>query len=327
MTNNFNKNNVVQLEVPIDILENMQTYMNSLLISDEDKIEEDIDEEQCEVICVKNHRLVDNNWQFEIMWKNGQSEWVDDNKCSCEILINKYLQNIEQKFKTAYIFCRVSTPEQATDDNLSLHAQEDELRDAVDKLGCYDRVRVYSISQSAYKNIPKTLIRIGESVIPGDGIFVWRADRLGRNIVSYLDFIEDLNKREIFIYSHQESMNYKDNKLEFIQAILNGQKESKIIGERVKLAFRRKIARGDERIGRLPFGKKYKRVLVKDSTNNTTKMIVVDNIQEQYVILRICKNKGKKMPKAIADELNAEGIKKKGRKWTKIMVSHIMRNH
>ena len=317
---------VVNMEVPEDIFSQMQAYMERLKLTSASKNEVSSNEEEeeeyeegvnIEVNGVYDHRITsDGIWQFKIGWKKSRTrEWVDDCNCDCEMMIAKYLKG--KSIQTAYLFCRVSTADQATSVNVSLDGQASELRRAAEAQTIYQRIKVYSISQSAYKNIPKALRRIGEACLPEDGIFVWRVDRLSRNIVKYLSWMEDLNDRNVILYSHHENISYSKNKLEFLQAVLDAQKEAALLGERIKMSYRMKKERGDEKVGSLPYGKKYHRILRPDG--GTLKKTVIDNPEEMVIIDRImaCDYR---FSADVADELNSEGIKKRGRPWTRMSV-------
>lgn len=331
-------NKKVNIQVPENMMEHIIMYTRLLEIEKEkkeeeeekekkkekkkEKAEEEEEEEeskQCEITGIYNHRITsDGKWQFQVGWKGFNTrDWVDDEDCNCENSISLYLR--DKGISTAYLFCRVSTPGQASSVSISLDAQEAELRAAVADMKEYNRVRVYSISQSAYRDIPRVLQRIGEACLPQDAIFFWRVDRLSRNIVKYLSWLEDLNNRNVMLYSHQEKLSYSDKKLSFLQAVLDAQKDSALIGERIKLAYRRKRVRGDERIGRLPYGKKYHRVL--DEYGNTSRMIVVNNPDEQAIIDRI--KSSSKNASLLAKEFNNIGIHNKNKKWTSGMIRRI----
>jgi len=318
----------VIMEVPEDMLEQMQAYMERLKLSTtviQPVLEEETVSNDCEVSKIHNHRIsIDGDWQFEVGWKGFRTrEWVNDVDCKCEVEIANYLR--EKNIHTAYLFCRVSTADQATAVNVSLKAQELELRFAVSSLPEFTRFKVYSISKSAYKNISPALAQIGYACLPGDGIFVWRVDRLSRNIVKYLDWLEDLNDRGVLIYSHQEKLTYSEKKLEFLQAVLDAQKESSLLGERVKMSYRLKRQRGDEKVGNLPYGKKYFKVLSTEHPSETLKKTVVDNPDEMSIIDRIKAKKAKFDPTLMAEQLNSEGLKKRGRKWNKMSVLRVYR--
>ena len=129
--------------------------------------------------------------------------------------------------------------------------------------------------------------------------------------------MEDLNDRNVILYSHHENISYSKNKLEFLQAVLDAQKEAALLGERIKMSYRMKKERGDEKVGSLPYGKKYHRILRPDG--GTLKKTVIDNPEEMVIIDRImaCDYR---FSADVADELNSEGIKKRGRPWTRMSV-------
>ena len=155
------ENNEVVMKVPEDMLAEMQAYMERLKLTVNKKTCKEEEEEQdfeCEVNGIFDHQISSEGvWQFLVGWKNCRSkEWVNDQDCNCELAISKYLG--QKNIRSAYLFCRVSTPDQATAVNVSLDAQESELRSATQKLQGFDRIRSYAISQSAFKNIPKVLL-------------------------------------------------------------------------------------------------------------------------------------------------------------------------
>ncbi len=316
--------NTVNMQVPADMVEDLQRFLeNSRMLEEEEANGDDAAEEEeeappplCTVIKVLAHRQNANGeFEFKVQWASDRrAEWVRDEDCNMGSLITDYLR--EKGIKTAYLFCRVSTKEQAGSTSLSLQAQETALRGAVP--GEFQRVRVFSISKSVYTSIPRVLRDIGEAAIQGDAILVWRVDRLSRNIIHYLDWCEDLAERGVTIYSQQDNLSYTDDRLAFIQAIVEAQKEAMILGERVKAAFREKRRRGDERIGGLPYGKRYKRLMGPDG--RTDRMVVVNDPTETDIIRRI---RTSRTPALMAGLLNDAGIRKRGRKWTAGMVMRL----
>ena len=308
----------MNITIPSDQEENIRQYLALLTMQEEYmEIEEEKEEnivDEFEVKGVISHRITNGEFEFLLYSKTRHSEWIPDSDCSCEWLISKYTH--KHNIKTAYLFCRVSTKEQAGQTHVSLDAQEHELRQIVNR-NENERIKVIKISGSAYKNIPKAFIEVGEACIEGDSILIYRADRLSRNIVTYLGWLEDLNNRGIHIYSQAENMMYSTNKLEFIQAIVNAQKESALLGERIKMAYKRKRDRGDERVGRLPYGKKYRRT-------EENVMVVENNFEEQAIIFQVRSTKGSASD--IAKKLNRAGIKKNGIDWNAGMVRRIKNN-
>lgn len=320
----------MNINVPENMVDQLQEFLATLNVqgststaplatAEETEIPAQEDQrDRREVVRIKSHK-VDKHGKFSflVVWKDGSSQWVDDDECDCEYLIGKYLSG---KIHTAYLVCRVSTPDQAKSTSLSLDAQRDELMKALEEFDTtFQRIRVYQISGSAYFRIPKQLQEIGMAAGFGDAILVWRVDRLSRNIELSMEWLRELDRRHVSIYSHQEKLQFATNKLAFYQALLDSHKEANLLGERVRLAFQRKRLRGDEHIGALMFGKKYHRVLNDDGT--TKKMIVVDNNTEQSIIRRI--RNSKQSAEIMASTLNRQGIKKRGRKWTVAMVRNL----
>lgn len=322
--------NTSLLPIPNYMLSQVRKYMEQLSVQDEVPLSVQ-DEKQSEIIVTKqyevkkviNARSTDNNnWEFRIIFKDGTVEWVKDQDCSCEQKIAQYLSH--KGIRTAYLFCRVSTKEQASNTSTSLESQKSELFKAVLQNPQYKRIRVYNISRSAYKSIPSIMKRVGDSALTGDAIWIWRVDRLSRNIVKYLNWLETLAAKDIDIYSQSEQCHYGKNKLRFIQGILDAQKEAEVLGERVKLSYKRKRERGDEHIGCLPYGKKYQRLLSADK-KKTLRQVVVDNDFEQAILKNIIDSRDKETPKVTADRLNREGKLKKRKYWNSEMIKRYLK--
>ena len=122
------------------------------------------------------------------------------------------------------------------------------------------------------------------------------------------------------IIAHQEKLSYRENKLDFIQAIVNAQKEAEILGSRIKNSYDHRRERGDEAVGRLPWGKKYHRILNGDGTQ-TVRKVVIDDPQEIMITRRIKSSRA--ASGSLADKLNMEGEFKRGRRWSAIMIKRI----
>jgi len=266
---------------------------------------------------VINHRVDDEGgWSFNIMFTDNSTEWVVDDKCDCELKIGQYMAS--RRLRTAHLFCRVSTKDQASSTSTSLATQEAELRAAVE--GGEQRIRVHKLSESAYKRMPPKLADLGTTAVGGDSIYVWRVDRLSRNICTTLSWVEELSARGVHLVAHSEGLTYRDNKLAFIQGILDAQKEAALLGQRVKMSYKHKLDRGDEAVGTLPWGKKYHRIMSADGLSTARKM-VVDHPSEIMLVRRV---KGSKVePATMASTLNREGITKRGRKWSVGMIKAI----
>ena len=317
-------NNTVAMNVPAHMVEQLQVFMQNINVNSSNPVMDvdmdvdmDMDDEMNKEVEVKeviSHVVIEGKWYFELLFNDGDQTLVPDDECNCEWLISNYLEALG--ITTVYVFCRVSTKDQASSTSLSLEAQEQEILPLVQG---YNRVKIFKISCSAYRNMPSALVDIGDCARKGDGVFVWRVDRLSRNIFKCLEWLEELGRKEVTIYAVDDGLDYSSNKTDFIQAVLNAQKEADILGARVRLANRRKIQRGDEAIGSLPFGKKYERVL--DHKGNTIRKVVVDHVEE--LGLQAYVRTSKLESNALATQLNNQGRLKRGRKWTKGMINNM----
>ncbi len=312
----------VNMEVPEELSDQIHQFMAQLQVSEPMEVTENEDEDGTipwveEVTDVMNHRIRQGKWEFRLRFPSG-IEWIPEDRCACPDLITAYLAR--KNIKTIHLVCRVSTKEQTSCESTSLPLQEARLREAAEVLDSNSRLVVHKISDSAYQRIPPKLVEVGEMTSSGDTIMVWRVDRLSRNIVDYLSWLEGLNNRGVNIVAHQEKLSYRMNKLDFIQGIVNAQKEAEILGSRIKNSYDHRRERGDEAVGRLPWGKKYHRILNGDGTQ-TLRKVVVDDPQEIMITRRIKSSRA--APGSLADKLNMEGKFKRGRKWSAMMIKRI----
>jgi DNA invertase Pin-like site-specific DNA recombinase len=283
----------------------------------------------CEIKRVVGHRVTDrmgrpvqagspgNGWQFQILFKGSDrtTEWVDDCDCDCEKSINEYLARIGAG-RTIYCLCRVSSKKQTGPRHVSLEAQEQRIRQTIHQLygEAAGRVKTVKLSASAYRGIPTALSRIGEAARPGDVIFIYRIDRLSRNIFKYLAFLEELNTRGVLIYAVDEGIWYHNRRLNFMQGILDANKEAEIIGRRVKSSLEYLRSIGRESSGSTSYGWR----MIRDREN---RLVRVKNLEESRVIKRI--KEARLHPTDIAEELNEEGIMKRGKRWNASMVRYV----
>ena len=320
-----NKTNKNMLEVPDHMMAQVVQYMTQLDVTEKEHMDTGVTEdEEFEVRRVLNSRFVqETGWEFLILFKDKSTHWIPEKDCFCEQKIAEHLEGEGEGegkgIRTAYLFCRVSTNPQMGKTSTSLEGQSSELREALKELPQYQRIRVYNISGSAYKSIPDIMKRVGKATRPGDSIWVWRVDRLSRNILKFLGWLEDLSQKGVEIYAKNENLRYSKHKITFMQCILDAQKESAALGERVKLAYKRKRARGDEHIGRLPYGKKYRRILSEDG-KSTVRMVVENNPATMAILKEIKESRFKEPPGVTAERLNSQGKFKLGRKWNAAMV-------
>jgi DNA invertase Pin-like site-specific DNA recombinase len=333
--NNSNTANIT-LQVPANMVGQLQEFLQNLQLgaegtpmvvntsveSDEEYVDEYV---EAEVKSVIGHRVLQGGrWEFNINFGRGNTEWVPDDECSCEEKITAYLNAKAPEVKTIHIVCRVSTKSQTSCTSTSLEGQEAEIKDGISGGSENTRLRVHKISNSAYKGIPKTMRNIGRSVRRGDEIIVWRVDRLSRNIVLFMQWLEDLRKRGIEIKSQVEKLSYSKQRLEFIQKIVDAQKEAEALGQRIKLSYKQKRERGDDRIGGLPYGYKYHRLMNRQRTQVIRKA-VIPHRNEQSLLARIFASKDS--ASELAEKLNSGGIFKRGRKWNRAMILRIRKSY
>ena len=324
----------ITLQVPANMVGQLQEFLQNLQLgttpmvvdtsveSDEEYVDEYV---EAEVKSVIGHRVLQGGrWEFSIKFAGGYTEWVPDDECSCEEKITAYLNTKAPEVKTIHIVCRVSTKSQTSCTSTSLEGQEAEIKDGISENSDNTRLRIHKISNSAYKGIPKTMRNIGHAVRRGDEIIVWRVDRLSRNIVLFMQWLEDLRKRGIEIKSQVEKLSYSKQRLEFIQKIVDAQKEAEALGQRIKLSYKQKRERGDDRIGGLPYGYKYHRLMNRQGTQVVRKAVVAHR-NEQSLLARIFASKDS--ASEIAEQLNFGGVKKRGRKWNRAMILRIRKSY
>jgi DNA invertase Pin-like site-specific DNA recombinase len=306
------------IKIPNNIVDQVRSFMNDLSIDSKNISHEIKDTEYCDVKEILNSKSNSpSDWTFQIMFSDKSVQWVADKDCNCETLISQYLEEVG--INTAHLLCRVSSLKQANARSTSLQTQQIELEKS-QALFNFDRIKIHKINKSAYKSIPQYLVDLGENLKEGDGLFVWKIDRLSRNIVRYLSWLEDLSDRGVIIYSHMENIYYKNNKTQFLQYLLNAQKEAEELGNRIKMSYKRKRERGDEAIGSLPYGQKYKRIKIGEIVRN----VVINHSYEQKLINMICSSKSS--DQELAEKMNVEGKLKRGKKWNKGMVRRIRKS-
>lgn len=318
------------IEVPEYLVDELSNYLTKLRL-EKPRVRSAPVLEAAVVSKVRGHTVDKRgNFTFELCFTDGSTAEVKDENTECEWLISQYLSSLG--IRTAYLVCRVSSKLQSERSNaISLDAQESQLREALElyesshKDRQYQRVKIVKIVGSAYKGIPKAIQAIAEAAKPKDAIFVWRVDRLSRNIVDFLPLLDQLNNRGVRIYSHYEKMFYHERKIEFTQALLDAQKDSAATSAAVKACVEYLRTR-DGRVGSLPYGKRYRKVL--DEEGKVVKKEIEDNPAEQDLIDDIvAKARSTMTKKSIAAELNKLGKTKRGRKWTVPMVVHVMKSH
>lgn len=293
--------------------------------SDEECNESDIVSNtiECEVSAILAHKVDDDDeFVFKLKFKGYEgSEWVKDSNTNCEDLIVKYLHGLEIPIPICYCVCRVSTTDQSRPGHVSLGAQASLLkRKAIANYGYTTRIKVIEISASAYKGIPSKLYEVAQWANSDDSVFIYRVDRLSRNIIKYLAFIEEMNDHGVDIYAVDEDLWYRTKRIEFIQAILDGQKESAAISKRVRLSIQARRERGDEHFGSCKYGKH----LVREFGNPDDRLVIRDNESEMAIIKLITQARADgSTTNMIVKQLVTGGVTKRGKVWNAGMVNRI----
>ena len=265
-------------------------------------------------------------WEFEVNFSDRTSQWVLDSDCHCENAIGEYLSKSATHVRTLFILCRIS--KKADPNSVSLGAQAHQMFEGVrGQVGLNTRIKVFQVTGSAFKQIPTAFRNVGEAARPQDRILFYRVDRLSRNIVESLSWLEELNKRGVEMFSFTENISYALNKTAFIEAVLGAQKESEMIGRRVRMGLEARRARGDTVFGSVPFGQKTIRM-------PDGHLEAVPNDEELAVVRRLLVPNEKaslahQKATVAASMLNGAGGRKRGRKWNGPMVAalrHKFRN-
>jgi hypothetical protein len=141
------------------------------------------------------------------------------------------------KRPTIHILCRVSTKGQTR--GSSLETQEMAIRRHISNVYTtkYFRFEVHKICASAYIGIPKEINRIFKVVRSGDTILVTYVDRLARNLLAFGPKLENLRERGVDIEAVQENLSYATGRLEFLQKVLDAEKEARRNGDRQLLSY------------------------------------------------------------------------------------------
>ena len=130
-------------------------------------------------------------------------------------------------------YARVSSDDQ----NLNLQ------RDALKKAKCE---RIYEEKESGGKADRPQLLRLMESLRPGDMLVVWRLDRLGRSLKHLIDTVEKLEAHGVGFQSVTEGIDTTNSggKLVFHIFAALAEFERRLIRERTRVGLTAARARG-----------------------------------------------------------------------------------
>ena len=217
-------------------------------------------------------------------------------------------------------YVRVSTQEPA-DGGVSLAAQESKVR-AYASLHDLDLVEVIIDAGESAKTIKRpglqnalAMLKRGEA----SGMIVAKLDRLSRSVGDWNDLIDGYfgEKAGKSLMSVADSIDTRTAAGRLVLNVLMSvaQWEREAIGERTRDALAHKKSKG-ERVGQLPFGHK-----TEDGVNlveDEAEQDAIKNVEELRECGLSCR--------AIAEEMNARGIKTKGNgKWHETTVRRILK--
>lgn len=170
-------------------------------------------------------------------------------------------------------YARVSTLEQ----NLDLQT------DALKKNGI---TKIFVDKVSGVKSEKPQLNELLKFIRKGDTLTVWRLDRIGRSTVGLIQFVNELNKKEINFKSISESIDTSSasGKLIFQIFCVLAEHERNVLIERTNAGLKSARARGKN--GGRPKGltEKYKKIAPLVKASYETKELSVEEIMKAFNI-------------------------------------------
>lgn len=311
------------IDIPKEYEQKVMSYIDSLTISDgkvsfvERKETNREGGEEYKVKSVKNHRYIEGVLQFAVQFEGCRNvEWINDENCDCETRIKEYMKKNGVVIPTAYLLCRVSTKKQDDPNATSLETQAALL---TRMFSAYQRIKVVSVIGSGYRvSAPNQFQEIADVSTQGDTVAFYKIDRFSRNIENSVPLLQKMHRKKVQIYDYATKKWYHEDKVNIFQGILEAQKESQKLGDRIRDAndFRRN--RGDV-MGRPPYGYLHFR------DHLTGRICRKKNPSEHKIVNIIEKRMGRgENASKIARYLNSKGYKKNNRKWTYMSVRRIM---
>ncbi len=266
----------------------------------------------------------DGEWSFLIEFSDGSKEWALDKDCECDIETSKYMN--KHCLQTTFCVARVSSKNQVGDTHTSLADQVAKITDKIHSdprfNSTYDRVKVVQITGSAYHDIPERLSDVGASCNRGDNLYVYRVDRLGRNIFAYISWLQDLMTRGVHVRSVEDNLTFnssnENEQLDFLQKLINAHRESALISKRVRDSINFRLDRGDDTFGSVGYGFKTYR---DERTNSLRVAVNVDELSVARYVME-CDNH----EEGVANKLNNNGYFKRGKMWTAASVRRLKNN-
>lgn len=315
-----------------DKLQELDVLMRHAHIQPQYKLSDKNVERIDSIIADKN---VSNHKWYHVKWANSSElswEPIENiSRYSLQIYhLNKeakeHNKSIMHPRDYAHIYLRTSTP-RINDGQVSIEVQRNDLM----KYCKLHDVAISSISLDEgtsarnMKNLEGLQI-ILDKIQPNEVLMVWDISRFSRNSLQALHLLEELSKKNIHTFFLQENIAYDNamNKHYVRQALSSAQLYSDSISERVKAAIELKKSQGNH-VGGTKFGyttkniKGVRRIVKSKKEQDTIKLI--KDICKEYQKTNKVTNLTNKHYDTIADLLNNNGIKFRGRSFTKKNIS------
>lgn len=227
-----------------------------------------------------------------------------------------------------YIYSRVSSASQASDNKYGLDSQEEFCEKYLKETykltseNIVEKVNYYCDVGSSYSN-PKSLHQLNlmtKQILPNSLILISEISRLGRNVRQVINLLKNFEDKNCWIISVSEGLCFNKSKLmnkQFYQKTIDAERESDLISIRTKNAYE-VIKKSGGYVGNSPYGKK------KVKINGITKL--VDN-NEEIEIIKIVVGLYREfgLYDIVANKLYDNNIKKRNLNWTRFSVYSIIK--
>lgn len=221
------------------------------------------------------------------------------------------------------VYTRVSTRKQTGDEKHGLSYQKEICNDYINKFySSNTNISYWEDIGSSYKSklILKDMGTMIRKLKPRTLIIVPEVSRLGRNYKMVKSILKKFNKKGVTIVSICEKLVYGLSRIkdkEFIQKVIDSEKESDVISMRVKNT-QAYIKRNGGYIGKAPFGYR----VIKNSrhipvlTENSEDFVLIEHIVDLT-------NKGFSYDK-ISKIMNEKGLLCKNKLWNNTKIKNIL---
>ncbi len=231
------------------------------------------------------------------------------------------MSSMTQKPTGAIVYCRVSSLQQSnfSDGCVSLQAQENVCREYCNRNKIPVVQSIHEVQSGRDMTKLKLLNRAVRKLAPGTVIVFYNITRFSRNVLQGLNLLNLIAKKQGSVYAVNEKCDYSESAQQhlFRNTLCFAQNESDQISQRVKnsVVFRRK--RGDH-FGVAPYGK----MVVRGKDMRRMLAACSAELEVVKVIQKMFRNKI--LPLDIALDLNAKGILRRNRLWTKAQIISVL---